>query len=74
LGRLLFFAIIAVLILWILRKFIRKDINDNNESSSTESEDMVCCDYCGLHLPRSESVIKDDKFFCSEEHYRLSSL
>ena len=73
-GRLLFFAIIAVLILWILRKFIRKDIDDNNDSSSTESEDMVCCDYCGLHLPRSESVVKDDKFFCSEEHYRLSSL
>lgn len=73
-SRLLFFAIIAVLIVWILRKFIRKDIDDNNDSSSTESEDMVCCDYCGLHLPRSESVIKDDKFFCSEEHYRLSSL
>ena len=73
-SRLLFFAIIAVLIVWILRKFIRKDINDNNDSSSTESEDMVCCDYCGLHLPRSESVIKDNKFFCSEDHYRLSSL
>ncbi len=73
-SRLLFFAIIAVLIVWILRKFIRNDIDDNNDSSSTESEDMVCCDYCGLHLPRSESVIKDDKFFCSEEHYRLSSL
>jgi uncharacterized protein len=74
LSRLLFFAIIAVLILWILRKFIRKDIDGNNDSSTTESEDMVCCDYCGLHLPRSESVVKDDKFFCSEEHYRLSSL
>jgi uncharacterized protein len=74
LGRLLFFAIIAVLILWILRKFIRKDIDDNNDSSSTESEDMVCCDYCGLHLPKSESVIKDEKFFCSEDHCRLSSL
>ena len=73
-SRLLFFAIIAVLIVWILRKFIRKDIDDNNDSSTTESEDMVCCDYCGLHLPRSESVIKNDKFFCSEEHYRLSSL
>jgi len=74
LSRLLFFAIIAVLVLWILNKFIRKDIDDNKDSSSTESEDMVCCDYCGLHLPKSESVIKDNRFFCSEEHYRLSSL
>jgi len=56
LSRLLFFAIIAVLILWILRKFIHKDIDTNNKSSSIESEDMVCCGYCGLHFPRSESV------------------
>ncbi|NNC71174.1 MAG: preprotein translocase subunit YajC [Flavobacteriaceae bacterium] len=73
-SRLLFFAIIAVLIFWILRKFIRKDINVNNEPSSTESEDMLCCDYCGLHLPKSEGIIKDNQFFCSEEHYRLSSI
>ncbi|MDC0576134.1 PP0621 family protein [Nitrosomonadaceae bacterium] len=73
-SKLLFFAIIAVSILWFLRKFIQKDINKNNDSASTKGEDMVCCDYCGLHLPRSESVIKDNKFFCSEEHYRLSSV
>ena len=72
-SRLLFFAIIAVLILWILRKFIRKDIDDNSASSSTKGEDMVCCDYCGVHLPRSESVIRDNKSFCNEEHYRMSS-
>ena len=73
-SKLLFFAIIAVFVLWLLRKFIRKDINEDNESPSAEGEDMVCCDYCDLHLPRSESVIKDNKFFCSEEHYRLSSV
>jgi len=56
LSKLLFFAIIAVSILWFLRKFIQKDINKNNDSPSTKGEDMVCCDYCGLHLPRSESV------------------
>lgn len=73
-SRLLFFAIIIVLIFWVLRKFIRKDIENSNDSSSTEGEDMACCDYCGLHLPRSESVTRNDKFYCSEEHYRLSSL
>ena len=73
-SKLLFFAIIAVFVLWLLRKFIRKDINENNDAPSAEDEDMVCCDYCDLHLPRSESVIKDNKFFCSEEHYRLSSV
>tara|TARA_B100001123_G_C15294514_1_gene1018665 strand:+ start:27 stop:287 length:261 start_codon:yes stop_codon:yes gene_type:complete len=72
LGRLLFFAVIFVLIFWILKKLFRKDFDAKNISSS-EGEDMVCCDYCNLHLPKEESVIRDNKFFCSEEHARLSS-
>jgi len=32
---------------------------------------MVRCVYCGVHLPRSESLTSDGKFFCSDEHRRL---
>lgn len=71
-GRLLFFAIIAVLIIWMIRRFYHKDIVDKNKPPIAESEDMVCCNYCGLHLPRSESIKKANKFFCSEEHYDSS--
>jgi uncharacterized protein len=35
-------------------------------------EDMVRCSVCGVHLPRSESFISRGKFFCSDEHRRLS--
>tara|TARA_B100000686_G_C16802648_1_gene987308 strand:+ start:2041 stop:2262 length:222 start_codon:yes stop_codon:yes gene_type:complete len=73
LGRLLFFAIIAVLIFWLFKKFFRKNLDAKNISSS-KGEDMVCCDYCSLHLPREEGVLRNNKFFCSEEHARLSSL
>ena len=74
-GRLLFFAIIAVLIIWIFKRFYHKKIIDKNESAPiSESEDMVCCNYCGLHLPKSESIMKNHKFYCSEDHYKSSIL
>lgn len=34
-------------------------------------EDMVRCAHCGLHIPRSESIAADDKFFCSTDHQQL---
>ncbi|MEE8207818.1 MAG: PP0621 family protein [Nitrosomonadaceae bacterium] len=72
-GRLLFFALIAVLIFWLITRYIGKKESQDKKSFSIEGEDMVCCDYCGLHLPRSESIIIHDKTFCSKDHQRLYS-
>jgi uncharacterized protein len=36
-------------------------------------EDMVRCNVCGVHLPRSESLKSSGEFFCSEEHSRIAS-
>ena len=35
-------------------------------------EDMVRCSVCGVHLPRSEGFASRGKFYCSDEHLRLS--
>lgn len=35
------------------------------------SEDMVRCVHCGVHLPRSESIVSRGEFFCSNEHRQL---
>lgn len=30
---------------------------------------MVRCEYCGLHVPQAEAIVRaDDKFYCSSEH------
>ncbi len=34
------------------------------------AEDMVRCRYCGVHVPRSESLISDGIPFCCEAHRR----
>ena len=36
-----------------------------------EGEDMVRCAHCGVHLPRSESILSQGEFFCSEAHRKL---
>lgn len=33
-----------------------------------EPEQMVVCAHCGVHLPVSDSVIEQDRHFCSEAH------
>ncbi len=34
------------------------------------AEDMVRCRYCGVHVPRSESIISDGIPFCCDAHRR----
>ena len=36
--------------------------------SKAEVEDMVRCAECGVHLPRSESILSKGEFFCCEAH------
>ncbi len=71
-GRLMFFALIAVLVFWVVRKRWRgaKKL-DETPPPPTAGEDMVCCAHCNVHLPKSESITSQDKFFCSDEHRRL---
>jgi uncharacterized protein len=35
------------------------------------SEQMVCCAHCGVFLPRSEALLKDNETWCSEAHAKL---
>ena len=66
-GKLLFIVIIVVLVYWIIRtrKSNKKQII---ELLPDASEDMVCCEHCGVHLPENESIASQGIFFCSEEH------
>lgn len=58
---LLIIAIVAVV--YLLIRHYRK------QAPKQESvEDMVSCAYCGLHLPGSESINSDGRFFCCVEH------
>ncbi len=40
---------------------------------STAITEMVACSVCKVHLPRSEALIGQEGFYCSEAHRRQAA-
>ena len=56
--------------LWLVRG-LRNRSNDKAATPAPPgSEDMVRCMHCGVHLPRGESVMSEQQYFCSVQHQR----
>lgn len=57
-----------VLVYWILKRY-RRGVDTNSQAPRAKNaEDMVRCEHCGVHLPRSESITAGGRFFCTSEH------
>lgn len=69
-SRLLFLAAIVALVYLLLKSYRRSPRKPHTPEAT---EDMVCCAYCGVNLPKSESLLADGKCFCNEAHRRLHS-
>jgi uncharacterized protein len=70
LGKLILLVLVFALAWWLLKKY-SSSITRKQPPQARVTEDMVRCEYCGVHLPRSESHASSGKFFCSEDHLRL---
>lgn len=42
--------------------------NANKAPEVAEPEVMVQCQYCKVHLPKSDAITHDGRFYCSQEH------
>lgn len=64
--------IAGVLILyWVVRSSLRRrDRARGSAGSKTIAEDMVRCAECGINLPRGESLVTRDRYYCCAEHQR----
>jgi AmpD protein len=72
---LLLFAGAGLLYLWIKGKkqttidaSNASQPNKNKPERAAAPEVMVQCQYCKVHLPESETLIFDKRFYCSKEH------
>ncbi len=82
-GKALFWLSIFIGGLVITRILARKaaqhstGVNFTTSKTATNSlktaEQMVRCEHCGLHLPRSEATITENQVWCSQEHARLGA-
>jgi uncharacterized protein len=59
-----------LLVYWILRSYRRRVERPGAQAPARGSEDMVRCDHCGIHLPRSESITTRGRYYCTPEHQR----
>lgn len=65
--RILILIAIGLLLYVIISNFLRK----KRSSSLIESEKMVQCKHCGLHILEQEAIQVSDEYYCSTEHVEI---
>lgn len=68
-GKILLIAIIVWLILVILKHY-RASLQQ--APTPPKIEDMVQCATCGLHLPKNDSLAKNNRYYCCSAHISQS--
>jgi len=70
----LLIVLAAALVLYLLWRGWRRDAGMRKDPGpGADGERMVDCGQCGVHLPLSEAIQSQGRYFCSEEHRRLFS-
>lgn len=77
-GFIIFRLIIFIGIVWLgirlLKAYNQKKLEsqqqrgDSGQQQSSDSEQMVQCRYCSLHLPQNDAVKHESLWFCCHEH------
>ncbi len=70
-SRLIVFVAVVIVVYLLLRSYRRISGHDAGGAPHPgRAEDMVRCIYCGVHVPRSESLQADGRYYCCEAHRR----
>lgn len=67
LFRLLFFLALGYLI-YRLWRVLRRPFVDDDRQIAGQSEAIVRCEYCDLHVPKHEALTDGTRTFCCREH------
>ncbi len=69
-SRIVFFVLLALAIYLVWRLLQKKQLPRAGADSPLARLPMVSCAKCGLHVPREEALVQDERYFCCEEHRR----
>jgi len=72
-AKFLLLVALGLLVGWWIAKRYRARSDAGDDKTPRGSEDMVRCALCGVHLPRSESLMTRGLYYCSAEHQRQHS-
>lgn len=67
-SKIVILAIAFAAAFWLLRGLRKRSRGDGPPPVKPGVEDMVRCARCGVHLPRGEAVMSQQRFFCSGQH------
>lgn len=65
-GKIILLAIAVWLLITILKRY-RNSVQADRKPASSD-ENMVRCAHCGVHLPTSDSILVEQRHYCSLEH------
>ena len=65
LSRLILLAIIIGGGMWLWRRFKSRP---SNPTQNTDTQTMVRCAHCQVHLPQDRAIQRNQQWFCSSEH------
>src|SRR5437867_1574283 len=73
--RLIVLALAVAAAIWLIRRALadRLPPEPRAKGPAEKNAELVRCERCGLHLPKSEARVEDGRFFCSAEHARLGA-
>ncbi|MEQ1602094.1 MAG: hypothetical protein HOP04_09905 [Methylophilaceae bacterium] len=68
-AKIFLLAIAFWLLITILKRY-RNSWNAPDEplKKSEQTELMVQCAHCGVHLPKSDSLLVNDQYYCCQAH------
>lgn len=69
-GKLLLLAVAIWLIIVILKRY-RNSLHRHPDPD--RAQDMVQCATCGLHLPKNDSLFRNNNYYCSRAHLEQHS-
>lgn len=70
-SRILFFVLLALAIYLIWRLVQKKQLPRGDQTKALRLP-MVSCATCGLHVPRDEALVQEERYFCCDEHRRAA--
>ncbi len=71
-GKYLLLLVGVLVVYWMVRSSLRRRsrVERQNEltGAGADTEKMVRCAECGVHLPRGESLVVRGQFYCCASH------
>ena len=66
--RILLLIAIGLLLYVIISHLVRKSRLEKLSAPDANSQKMVKCSHCGLHVSEKEALKSGENFFCSQQH------